>query len=216
MPAAGRSRKPAVEAEVPRTPAEAADRLGPVRRVAGADAHYDPDSGRVRAAVVVCDARTLAPCAHATAERPIAFPYVPGLLAVREGPAVLAALAELDMPPDLLLADGHGLAHPRGFGLACWLGLAADLPTVGVGKRRLAGAYAPPARERGASTPLVHAGREVGRAVRTRTGVRPVFVSVGHRVSLATAMAWTLACAPRFRLPEPLRLADRLARRGTL
>lgn len=217
------------ESDWPTTPAEAralqerlrplvesADRMGPVRTVAGADAHYDEGRDLARGAVVVLDAEDMSVRGHGLAERRIRFPYVTGLLAFREAPAVLAAVGKLSEPPDLLLVDGHGLAHPRGFGLACHVGIAAGLPTIGVGKTRLIGEAPEPGAERGSTAPLLLRGVEIGRVVRTRADVRPVFVSVGHRVSLASAVAWTLACARRTRLPEPLRLADRLCRRGRL
>lgn len=220
VPVAGIAAWPATPAEARalqerlRPRVETVDRLGGVCVVAGADVHYDARRGLARAAVVALEAETLAPREQAVVERRIDFPYVPGLLAFREAPAVLAALQRLAAMPDLLLVDGHGTAHPRGFGLACHLGVLADLPTIGVAKSCLVGDWAEPARERGARAPLLHRGAEVGAVLRTRTGVRPVFVSIGHRVSLATAVDWTLACARRFRLPEPVRLADRLSRAG--
>jgi len=114
--------------------------------------------------------------------------------------------------PDLLFVDGQGLAHPRRFGLACHLGLLAAVPTIGVAKSRLLGRYKPPGPDRGEWTPLVEDGETVGAVLRTRSHTRPVFVSVGHRISLRTAVDYVLRCAPAFRLPEPIRLADRLSR----
>ena len=187
------------------------DRLGPVRRVAGADVAYGR-SGRVLcAAVVVMDARTLEVVAQRTAVQPVTFPYVPGFLTWREAPAVEEAFAALHPPPDLLLVDAHGVAHPRGFGLACHLGVVLDLPTIGVAKTVLVGAALPPGPRRGDRAPLLHHGEVVGAALRTRADVAPVYVSTGHRVSLPTALRWTLALAPRFRLPEPARRAHAAA-----
>jgi len=187
------------------------DRLGPVRRVAGADVAYGR-SGRVLcAAVVVMDARTLEVVAQRTAVQPVTFPYVPGFLTMREAPAVEEAFAALHPPPDLLLVDAHGVAHPRGFGLACHLGVVLDLPTIGVAKTVLVGAALPPGPRRGDRAPLLHHGEVVGAALRTRAEVAPVYVSTGHRVSLPTALRWTLALAPRFRLPEPARRAHAAA-----
>ena len=187
------------------------DRLGPVRRVAGADVAYGR-SGRVLcAAVVVMDARTLEVVAQRTAVQPVTFPYVPGFLTLREAPAVEEAFAALHLPPDLLLVDAHGVAHPRGFGLACHLGVVLDLPTIGVAKTVLVGAALPPGPRRGDRAPLLHHGEVVGAALRTRAEVAPVYVSTGHRVSLPTALRWTLALAPRFRLPEPARRAHAAA-----
>ncbi len=189
---------------------EEADRLGEVRRVAGMDLAY-PREGVARAAVAVLDAGSLEVVESAVAECAVAFPYLPGLLSFREVPAALAAFAGLAAPPDLVLCDGHGRAHPRRFGLACHLGLALGLPCIGVAKTRLVGCQEPLPLQRGACVPLVDGGEVVGAVVRTREGVRPVYVSVGHRVSLDTAVAWVLRCAPRYRLPETTRAAHHLA-----
>ncbi len=125
---------------------------------------------------------------------------------------MLAALEALTVKPDLLLIDGQGLAHPRRFGLACHVGVLADIPAIGVAKSRLVGTYEEPGPERGCWSPLVDGGETLGAVLRTRHGVRPVFVSTGHRVSLKTAVELVLDLAPRYRLPEPIRLADRLSR----
>jgi deoxyribonuclease V len=188
------------------------DRLGPVGLIAGADAHYRPISGSTCAAVALLAYPDLTLEATAAARRPTGFPYLSGLLSFREAPALLEALGRLARPPDLLLVDGQGLAHPRRFGLACHIGVLADVPTIGVAKSRLLGRYDDPAPERGSWSPLRHRGELVGAAVTIRRAARPVFVSVGHRVCLATAIDYVLACAPRFRLPEPIRQADRLSR----
>ncbi len=180
------------------------------RTVAGLDSAYD-DTGAVAAAVVVLSAHTLDSVTSAVAHGVADFPYVPGLLAFREIPATLAALEKLDSAPDLLVCDGQGLAHPRRFGLACHLGLLTGVPTIGVAKT-VWGEYAEPGPERGASTDITIDGAVVGRALRTRTGVKPVFVSVGHRIDLDTACAQVLALTPRYRLPETTRLADQLCR----
>ncbi|WP_280316103.1 endonuclease V [Nocardia abscessus] len=180
------------------------------RTVAGLDSAYD-DTGAVAAAVVVLAADTLQPVTSVVAHGVADFPYVPGLLAFRELPATLAALEKLGSAPDLLVCDGQGLAHPRRFGLACHLGLLTGVPTVGVAKT-VWGDYAEPGPERGASTDITIGGAVVGRALRTRTGVKPVFVSVGHRIDLATACAQVLALTPRYRIPETTRHADRLCR----
>ncbi|MGK8489831.1 endonuclease V [Nocardia asiatica] len=180
------------------------------RTVAGLDSAYD-DTGTVAAAVVVLAADTLHPVASAVAHGVAEFPYVPGLLAFREIPATLAALEKLGSAPDLLVCDGQGLAHPRRFGLACHLGLLTGVPTIGVAKT-VWGDYAEPGPERGASTDITIDGAVVGRALRTRTGVKPVFVSVGHRIDLDTACAQVLALTPRYRLPETTRHADHLCR----
>jgi deoxyribonuclease V len=186
------------------------DRLGPVRHAAGLDAHYG--EAHVWGAAVLMGIPDMAVLESALARRRLSFPYVPGLLSFREAPALLAALQHLATRPDLLLVDGHGVSHPRRFGLACHIGILADVPTIGVAKSRLVGTYEEPGVERGAWSPLVDRGETVGAVVRTRRAVRPVFVSVGHRVCLATAIDLALRCSGRFRLPEPIRAADRLSR----
>ncbi|MEV5169711.1 endonuclease V [Streptomyces flaveolus] len=183
-------------------------------RVTGVDVAYDDDLDLVAAAAVVLDAGTLDVVAEATAVGRVSFPYVPGLLAFREIPTVRAALEGLPCPPGLVVCDGYGLAHPRRFGLASHLGVLTDLPTVGVAKNPFAFAYDDPGPARGGWAPLLAGTEEVGRALRTRDGVKPVFVSVGHRVSLDNAVAHTLALTPRFRLPETTRRADALCRRA--
>lgn len=128
---------------------------------------------------------------------------------------MLEALGRLAREPDVVLCDGHGRAHPRRFGSACHLGVASGLPTIGVGKSRLCGTHDEPGEERGEHVPLVHDGEVIGAVVRTRRRVSPVFVSVGHGVSLGSAVHLVLDCAPRFRLPQPIRAADKLASHGT-
>jgi deoxyribonuclease V len=141
----------------------------------------------------------------------VSFPYVPGLLAFREGPVVLAALAKLQDQPDVLIFDAHGLAHPRRMGLASHLGVLLDRPTVGCAKSRLVGVHEEPDESRGSWTPLTDADEWIGAVVRTRDHVRPVYVSIGHRVDLKTAISLTLGCTSRYRLPEPIRWAHRVA-----
>jgi deoxyribonuclease V len=199
-----------------------ADHRGPgpaaPRLVAGLDVAYAGDGrgtgDRVAAAVVVVDTADLGVVERATAVGITGFPYVPGLFAFRELPVLVDALRRLESVPDLLLCDGHGLAHPRRFGLACHLGVITGLPTAGVAKTPFTGTYDPAALgpARGSQADLVDAGETVGRALRTQDGVKPVHVSTGHRVDLATACAHVLALAPRFRLPETTRQADRLSR----
>ncbi|AUG77471.1 endonuclease V [Kitasatospora sp. MMS16-BH015] len=184
--------------------------------VAGVDVAYDDERDLVVAAAVLLEHGTLAVVEEATAVGRISFPYVPGLLAFREVPAVLDALAELRHVPDLVVCDGYGLAHPRRLGLASHLGVLTGLRTMGVAKTPFTFGYEQPGPGRGDSAPLVDtdSGEEVGRAVRTRVGVKPVFVSVGHRIGLAEAVATTLALAPDYRLPETTRRADSLCRRA--
>jgi deoxyribonuclease V len=186
---------------------EERDRLGEVRTVAGADVSYDRGSPVLYAAVVVLDVDSLEVVEAASVRERARFPYVPGYLSFREIPPLLRAFQRLRTTPDLLLADGQGRAHPRRFGLACHLGVALDLPTIGCAKSRLVGTHREPGPRRGARTRLVDGGERIGLVLRTRAGVKPVYVSVGHRVSLETARAWVLRLAPRWRLPEPVRAA---------
>lgn len=190
---------------------ETRDRLGPVHRVAGVDVGFEEDNTITRAGVAVLSFPELELVDHAVARRPTTFPYVPGLLSFREIPAVLDALAKISQDPDVILCDGQGLAHPRRFGIACHLGWWLDLPAIGVGKSRLIGEHDEPGNERGDRAPLIHKDEIIGAVLRTRAGVKPVYVSTGHRVSLETALRLTLACTPRYRLPETTRQAHRLA-----
>ena len=182
--------------------------------VAGLDVAYAPGGDLLAAAVTVLDATTLDVVDEAVCVGRPAFPYVPGLFAFREMPALLAALDRLTTRPELLVCDGHGLAHPRRFGLACHLGLVTGLPTIGVGKTPLVGSWTGPGPERGDSADLCDGGEVVGRVLRTQDGVRPVFVSVGHRMGLDNTVRRVLALTPRYRLPETTRTADRLCRRA--
>jgi deoxyribonuclease V len=186
-----------------------ADRLGPVRHVCGVDVHYF--DGMAQAAAAVYSFPQLKRRAHAVARKPVSFPYIPGLLSFREIPAALAALAALPLAPDLILCDAQGIAHPRRCGLASHLGLLAGTPSIGVAKTRLVGEHREPHARRGAWAPLIDRGERIGAVLRTRTGVKPVYLSIGHRVSLATALRYVMACTTRYRIPEPLRWAHRLA-----
>lgn len=175
---------------------------------------------RVRAAGVVTETEDWTPLATATWEGPVAFPYVPGLLSFREIPALLPVLDDLATQrgalPDVLMLDAHGLAHPRRFGLACHLGVLLDRPALGVAKKRFVGTYDEPGPDKGAQSPLMHQDEVIGTVLRTRTRVKPVFVSVGHRITLEEATALSLRAAMRTKLPEPNRLAHRLSYRGAL
>ena len=185
------------------------DRLGEVRRVAGVDVGFP--GGLTRAAVAVLDFPALSLAETALATAPVTFPYVPGLLSFREIPAVLDALGQLSDPPDVLLCDGQGVAHPRRLGIASHLGVLTGLATVGVGKTRLIGRHREPEDVRGAWTPLTDRGERIGAVLRTRPGTKPLFISAGHRVSLETAVRLVMACTTRYRLPETTRHAHRLA-----
>jgi deoxyribonuclease V len=182
-----------------------------VRAVAGLDVGYAEDSDRLAAAAVVLDAATLEPLDEAVVLGEATFPYVPGLFAFREMPSLLVALERLTVRPDLLVCDGHGLAHPRRFGLACHIGVETGLPSIGVAKNAM-GAFTAPAARRGAGSDVTMDGEVVGRALRTQAGVKPVFVSVGHRIDLDRACAEVLRLSPRYRLPETTRRADAVCR----
>jgi deoxyribonuclease V len=187
--------------------------LGPVKRVAGIDASYK--EGLAQAAVVILSYPELELIEYAVARRPVSFPYVPGLLSFREAPAVLDALEKLLAPPDLLIFDGQGIAHPRRLGIASHLGLLVDLPAIGCAKSRLTGRYTEPGPERGDFSPLIDRGETVGVALRTRPKTKPLFVSIGHRVDLSTSIDYVLNCCRRYRLPETTRWAHRVAGEGT-
>ncbi|CAM3924624.1 endonuclease V [Kibdelosporangium persicum] len=178
---------------------------------AGLDVAYTPDSDRLVAAAVCVDIATLATVDSVVVRDVAGFPYIPGLFAFRELPALIPALDRLTVEPDVLVCDGQGLAHPRRFGLACHVGVLTGLPTIGVGKQAL-GRYEPPGPDRGDWKPLVDNGETVGRALRTQHGVKPVFVSIGHRIDLDTACDLVLRLSPEYRLPETTRAADHLGR----
>jgi len=177
------------------------------RHVVGVDVSVDRVHGTARAAVVVLSYPALLPVEVQTVEGGLEWPYVPGFLSFREAPLILSACRELTVVPDLLLVDGQGIAHPRGLGLASHLGLFLDLPSVGCAKSLLCGTHEVLDATRGSFAELVYKSETVGAAVRTRTGVKPVYVSIGHKIDLATAVEWVLHCSGKYRLPEPTRLA---------
>ena len=188
--------------------------LGLVQRVAGVDVGFEQQGKVARAAVVVLSFPELVVQESVLARQKTIFPYVPGLLSFREAPVILQALAQLTSPPDLLLCDGQGLAHPRRCGLACHLGLLSEIPSIGVAKSRLLGTHVSLGEQRGDWQPLWDGDEIIGAALRTRSGTKPLYVSIGHRIDLVTALDYVLACAPRYRLPETTRQAHRLASRS--
>lgn len=190
------------------------DEFPPLRRVAGLDVGFE-DGGRItRAAAVLLDAETLQLIAEQVARIPTAMPYIPGLLSFRELPALLQALQALPEQPDLIFCDGHGIAHPRGLGIAAHLGVVTGLPSIGVAKKILTGQAAPLGEERGDQAELLDRdGRQIGTLLRSKLKVRPLVISPGNRVSLASAPQLVMRFVTRYRLPEPTRLADRLASR---
>ena len=182
-----------------------------IKTVAGADTAYRQH--RACAAVVVIRLGDLKTVEEVVAVQPVRFPYVPGLLSFREGPVILEALRRLKAAPDVLMFDAQGIAHPRRFGLACHIGLFTGIPAIGCAKTKLIGDYPEPPRTRGSTARLTDAGETIGAVVRTRTGVKPVFVSVGHRMDLETGIKIVLNSCKGYRLPEPLRKADHLSRK---
>jgi deoxyribonuclease V len=179
--------------------------------IAGADLSIVRGRDVGHAAIVVLEAGTMRPVDAATASVQVEFPYVPGLLSFRELPPLAAAWEKLRERPDVVIFDAHGLAHPRRFGLACHGGLLFDVPAIGAAKSILVGEHGEVAKEKASAASLIHDEEEVGVAVRTRTAISPVFVSVGHRMDLETAVEVVLRASPCYRIPEPIRRAHRLS-----
>lgn len=179
--------------------------------VAGVDVGFEEHNTISRAAAVVLALPELTPIEAAVARRAVTFPYIPGLLAFRELPVIFDALAQLKREPDLIIVDGHGRAHPRRFGIASHLGVLLDCASIGCAKSILVGHAEAPENRVGAWTPLVDRGETIGAAVRTRVNVTPLYVSVGHRVDLPTALELVLQCCKGYRLPETTRYAHRAA-----
>lgn len=179
--------------------------------VAGVDIAYRQN--RACAAVVVFSLEDLKIMEEVVAVQPARFPYIPGLLSFREGPVILNALSRLKTAPDVLMFDGQGIAHPRRLGLASHIGLLTGIPAIGCAKTRLIGDYREPQRTKGSIADLTDAGETIGAVVRTRSGVKPVFVSIGHRMDLDSCIRIVLKSCRSYRLPEPLRRADHLSRK---
>jgi len=180
-----------------------------INTVAGVDVSFKGDMAK--AAIVVLSYPGLTPVDYSLAELPVEFPYIPGLLAFREAPTVLAALEKLKTEPDLFVFDAQGLAHPRRMGLATHLGVIIDKPSIGCAKSRLCGSHHEPGSERGSYTNLYDDNEIIGAVVRTQTGVSPLYVSIGHKVDLLTAIEYVLGCCTNYRLPETTRYAHRVA-----
>ncbi|MBW4670831.1 MAG: deoxyribonuclease V [Cyanomargarita calcarea GSE-NOS-MK-12-04C] len=183
----------------------------PVQYVAGVDMGFEANGTISHAAVAVLSFPDLQLVETSVARRPTSFPYIPGFLSFREIPAVLDALEKVKITPDIILCDGQGIAHPRRFGIACHLGVLVDIPTIGVAKSLLVGKYEELAETRGSRQPLIHKDEVIGAVLRTRTGVKPLYISSGHRISLATAIDYVMRCTPKYRLPETTRIADKIA-----
>jgi len=184
---------------------------GAFRYIAGVDVSTSRWHEEGTAAVVVLNYPEFELLEEKRVRGRIDFPYVPGLLSFREAPLILEAFEQLTITPDLVLVDGQGIAHPRRFGIAAHLGLFLDVPTIGCAKSRLCGTYEEPGTEAGSSTELLDEGEVIGEVVRTRKGTKPVYVSVGYKISLRQAVRWVLMCCRGFRLPEPTRLAHQSA-----
>lgn len=187
------------------------NRLARVRLIAGIDVGYLDGGQTARAAVALLSYPGLELVEFTTARSPARFPYIPGLLSFREVPVVLKALRDLKRKPDLLICDGQGRAHPRRLGLACHLGLLADLPSIGAAKSRLCGGHGELSPDKGSWVPLLDKGEIIGTVLRTRSGKKPLFVSIGHKVDLETARLWVVRCLTNYRLPETTRWAHRIA-----
>lgn len=184
------------------------------RFIAGVDVSVSRERGLATGAVVVLEYPALAPVEVRASSGELAFPYVPGLLSFREARHILAACEMLETKPDLVIVDGQGIAHSRRIGLASHLGLFLDTPTIGCAKSRLCGRHDEPGTAPGSVADLIDNGETVGAALRTKAGVKPVYVSVGHKIDLTSAVGWVLECCRGYRLPEPTRLAHQAAGRA--
>ncbi|HON37719.1 MAG TPA: endonuclease V [Deltaproteobacteria bacterium] len=190
------------------------DSFDPLTHVGGVDVAYDLKSDLGCCAIAVFSYPHLCLQEVSRVFGSIRFPYIPGLLAFREGPLVEQAFGQLTIRPEILLFDGHGISHPRGMGIATYMGILLECASIGCAKTLLTDTFEDPAPKRGSATPVIRHGEIVGCALRTRTGVNPVFVSQGHRVSLDTSVEICLACTPKYRIPEPLRAAHLMARQA--
>ncbi len=188
------------------------DRLGEVRTVAGVDMAINELNGLARAAVVLLSFPQMEIIERHVYEEPLRMAYIPGLLSFRELPCILGAFAQLEQTPDLVMVDGQGIAHPRRLGIAAHLGLWIELPTIGCAKSILTGTHQPVGDAVGDWEPLKHRGEVIGAVVRTRSRVKPMIISPGHRISLETSIRYVLACGKGYRLPEPTRQADKLSK----
>lgn len=187
------------------------DELGTVQYVAGVDVGFKNNYQITQAAVAVLSFPSLELVESAIAQIPTTFPYVPGFLSFREIPAIVEALKKIQTTPDLILCDGQGLAHPRRLGLACHLGVLLDIPTIGVAKSLLVGKHEELPLDKGSWQPLIDGDETIGLVLRSRTKVKPIYISIGHKISLPTAKDYVMQCLTKYRLPETTRWADKLA-----
>ncbi len=179
-----------------------------IKTIAGLDCAFDRRGNHGYAGIVVYGYPDMNELHRVGRRSTLTFPYVPGLLSFREVPLLLAALEKLETLPDAFMVDGHGLAHPRRFGLACHFGLIVDRPTIGCAKSRLVGDHAQPGHRPGSHVPLIHHDEIVGRVLRTKRGCKPVYISVGHRIDLDAALDIVKNCVGKYRIPQPTRGAD--------
>lgn len=184
--------------------------FGKPRTVAGADLSIVKEEKKLICGIILFSYPDMIEIERVFSEVEDNFPYIPGLLAFREGPAIMRTYRKLRNKPDLLMIDGHGIAHPRGFGIACHVGVLLDVPALGVAKKKLYGTYEEPGEDKGSWTRLLSkAGECIGAVLRTRDGIKPVFISVGHKIDLDSARDIAIACAGGYRIPEPTRQADK-------
>jgi deoxyribonuclease V len=186
------------------------------RIIAGLDCAFSKDGKRIFAAAIVIDLSDFSVIETTTVSRKVDFPYIPGLLSFREAPVCIDAIEKLKTSPDCFILDGQGIAHPRRLGIASHIGLLIDKPTVGCAKSRLIGTFEEPGSKKGSYNPLMDSGEEIGVILRTRTDVKPVYVSVGHKCRLDDAISVVLQCTTKYRLPEPSRLAHQLVGKAKL
>jgi deoxyribonuclease V len=191
------------------------DNFPHVKMIAGIDVGYDIENNMSKAALVLMDIEKLVPVDAIIELDPTPFPYIPGLLSFREAPVILKALSKLKTAPDILFIDGQGIAHPRRLGIASHVGVLTGLPSIGIAKSVLCGDYKDPSLKKGNSTPLMHKGEKIATVYRSRDGVKPIFISPGHRIGHESAVSLVARCLTKYRLPEPTRIADKLSKTGT-
>lgn len=192
------------------------DSFNQIHYVAGVDVAYSKTNDKLIAAIVILETDMLKLVESVVIEDTVQFPYIPGLFSFRELPPIIKAFEKIKTTPQLVVCDGQGLAHPRRFGLACHLGILYDIPTIGCGKTKLLGNYKELEQHRGAQSPLIDNYEIIGNVLRTQNNINPIFVSIGHRISLTTACQWILKLSPKYRLPETTRLADQLVKKNML
>ncbi|MBN9229242.1 MAG: endonuclease V [Legionella sp. 40-6] len=188
------------------------DDYNPIKYIAGIDCSYDLKSKLSFAIVVIMKLDELLPLEIIRAERPTTFPYIPGLLSFREIPVILTALQQVKIKPDMLMVDGHGIAHPRRLGIAAHLGVLLDIPAIGVAKSKLIGRYHEPPLTKGSVSELTDKGEQIGTVLCSKNNVKPLFISPGHRVGHECAVDIVLQCLTKYRLPEPTRIADKISK----